>query len=56
MYIESEIDHSHEPSLYTGKHRHTLPKVSDGLASIMEANRGKTIAAMVEGENRADAR
>lgn len=53
---DGERDQSPESSLYTGKRRRSLPKVSDGLASIMEANREKTIAAMIEGEDRADAR
>lgn len=56
MYIDGEWANYPQSSLYTGKRRRSLPKVSDGLASMMEINREKTIAAMIEGEDRADAR
>ena len=56
MYADSERHDSPNSSLYTGKRRRSLPKVSDGIASIMETNREKTIAAMIEGEDRADTR
>jgi hypothetical protein len=56
IHADGEINQSPESSMYTGKRRRSLPKVSDGLASIMETNREKTIAAMTEGEDRADAR
>ena len=49
MYVDSKRHDSPNSSLYTGKRRRSLPKVSDGIASIMETNREKTIAAMTEG-------
>ena len=56
MYVDGEIPENPDSSLYIGKRRRTVPKVFDGIASIMEINREKTVAAMMEGEDRADAR